>query len=85
MIQMQKAAKKFCEEMLKAEGYNYIALVSYSGSNLLEKNFTSFYECLKRAIDSMGPIWNGTNIEGGMSGAKKNSGFGIIYRRKSNQ
>ena len=71
MTQMKKAAKKFCEEMLKAEGHNYIALVSYSGSNIMETNFTSSYENLERAIDSMTIIWTGTNIEGGMIGAKK--------------
>ena len=40
---MKDAAKRFCKEMLAAEGNNYIAVISYIGDVKVSTNFTLQY------------------------------------------
>lgn len=69
MSTMKKAAIKFCESMLDAEGSNMIAIVSYSSSVIKTLEFTSDIDDIKNFINSMSAS-GGTNIADGLKKAK---------------
>lgn len=81
MTKMRTAAKKFCESMLRADGNNYIAIVTYTGYTVMMTNFTSNYNYLERALDSMECIYRGTNIQAGMADANRLL-FSVTYKHK---
>lgn len=69
IVTMKKAAIKFCENMLDAEGYNKIAIVSYSSSVNKTLQFTSDIDDIKSFVNSMYAS-GGTNIADGLERAK---------------
>lgn len=66
---MKKAAVKFCENMLDAEGSNKIAIVSYGTSVNKTLHFTSDINDIKTFVNSMSAS-GGTNISDGLKKAK---------------
>lgn len=69
IVTMKKAAIKFCESMLDAEGSNKIAIVSYSSSVNKTLQFTSDIDDIKSFVNSMYAS-GGTNIAEGLKKAK---------------
>ncbi len=65
IVTMKKAAIKFCENMLDAEGSNKIAIVSYSSSVNKTLQFTSNINDIKSFVYSMDAS-GGTNIADGL-------------------
>lgn len=58
---MRQAAIKFCEQVLEADGTNYVAVVPFSNSNGAITEFTNDLDTLKTAIGNISAT-GGTNI-----------------------
>lgn len=61
IVKMRAAATKFCEQVLQANGTNYVAIVPFSDSNKTTTEFTSDLDTLKTAIGKFSAT-GGTNI-----------------------
>lgn len=65
MTTLKSAANKFCDDNLKADGDNYVAIVEYATSASILSNFTDDNEKLKSIINSLNAN-GGTNINLGL-------------------
>ena len=65
MTTLKSAANKFCDDILKADGDNYVAIVEYATSASILSNFTDDNEKLKSIINSLNAN-GGTNINLGL-------------------
>lgn len=68
MIREKAASIRFCEAVLKSEGDNYVAVVSFSGESKVECGFTDNIEVLKQSINSI-QVQTETNIEAALAQA----------------
>ena len=70
MTAMKTAAKKFCDQLLSAEGYNKVSIVVYSSSVMKVLDFTSEPDEARTFINSLS-AGGGTNIYSGLYRAKQ--------------
>jgi uncharacterized repeat protein (TIGR02543 family) len=61
MTAAKAAAIKFCEDILKANGKNYVALITLNSSSSVVCNFTDDIESIKTKINNLS-AYGGTNV-----------------------
>jgi len=62
---LKSAVHKFCEDILKAKGDNYVAVITYAASAKLLSDFTNDIERLKSGINSLSASGD-TNMNDGL-------------------
>ncbi len=70
MTQVKKAAKRFAKTVMKADGTNYVAVVSYGSDSLVVCDFTSSYKKVSRAISGISTSGQ-TNMRSAFAAARK--------------
>lgn len=53
IAKLKEAAIRFCEQVLQAEGNNYIAVIPFTSTSYVKCNFTDNLDTLKAAINSL--------------------------------
>lgn len=65
---LRTAASNFCQQVLEADGENYVAIVTYHDYAEVRCEFTNTLSVLQTAIDGLTDLWS-TNITSGLQSA----------------
>ncbi|MTD41804.1 VWA domain-containing protein [Erwinia sp. CPCC 100877] len=65
----KEATDKFVQQMISAQGENYVSLVTFSGEANVLCEFTNKLDELQQAVKKMNVYWSGTNTDTGLAKA----------------